>query len=215
MLRRLCLPAFGAAAILLSGGCNILGIIPAKSNNEDVPAQYVPAKDSMLVLAESYGAAPSADIDSQYVGFALTRNLKDHEIAPTVDPKVLMQLRDSNGDEYSKMTIDGIGRAAGAKQVLYVQITYADVEHPTGSDQARGIMTARVRIVDSDTGETRWPAGSRTGSVVQIQTEWTRTASDQAKIRTKMADQLADAVGKLFRTYTPDNLNDVSKVAVQ
>jgi len=50
MLRRLCLPAFGAAAILLSGGCNILGIIPAKSNNEDVPAQYVPAKDSMLVL---------------------------------------------------------------------------------------------------------------------------------------------------------------------
>jgi len=66
-----------------------------------------------------------------------------------------MQLRDSNGDEYNKMTIDGIGRAAGAKQVLYVQITYADVEHPTGSDQARGIMTARVRIVDSDTGETR------------------------------------------------------------
>lgn len=212
---RFIFPACGTAALLLLCGCNILGIIPAKSNAEDVAAEYVPAKESMLVLAESYGAAPSADIDSQYVSVALTRNLKDHEVVPTVDPKVLLQLRDANGDQYNKMTIDGIGRAAGAKQVLYVQITNAQLEHPSGSDQIRGLMAARVRIVDSDSGETRWPAGSRTGAVVRIETDWARTSSDQAKVRTQMADQLADAIGKLFRTYTPDHPTDTSKLAQQ
>lgn len=208
-----CLGACGTATLLLLCGCNIFGIVAAKSNGpEEVPAQYVPAKDSMLVLAESYGAAPSAGIDSQYVGLALTKNLREHEIAPTIDPKALTQLHDANGDQYNKMTIDGIGRAVGAKQVLYVQITNAQVEQPTGGDQVRGAMTAKVRIVDSDTGETRWPAGSRTGVVVQIQTDWSRNDSpSQSKIHDEMADQLAEAIGKLFYAYTPDRPPEMGK----
>jgi hypothetical protein len=191
----------------------MLGIVAAKSNGpEEVPAQYVPAKDSMLVLAESYGAAPSAGIDTQYLGFALTKNLREHEIAPTIDPGVLTQLRDANGDQYNKMTIDGIGRAVGAKQVLYVHITNAQVVQPNGGDQVRGAMAAKVRIVDSDTGETRWPAGSRTGVVVQIETDWSRNdSSSHVKIHDEMADELADAIGKLFRAYVPDRPPEMGK----
>jgi hypothetical protein len=208
-----CLATSGLATLLVLCGCNVLGIVTAKSNGaEEVPAQYVPAKDSLLVLAESYGAAPSAGIDTQYLGFALTKNLREHEIAPTIDPKVLTQLRDANGDQYNKMTIDSIGRAVGAKQVLYVQIITAQVDQPNGGDQVRGAMAAKVRIVDSDTGQTRWPAGSRSGVVVQIQTEWSRIdSSSQSKIHDEMADELSEAIGKLFRSYIPERPPEMGK----
>jgi hypothetical protein len=214
---RFCLAACAPAVLLMLCGCNAMGLVAADTNGpETVPAQYVPAKDSMLVLAESYGAAPTAGIDSQYLSFALTQNLRQHEIAPTIDPKILLQLRDANGDQYKHMTIDGIGRAVGAKQVLYVQITVAQLDQPTGGDQIRGAMAAKVRIVDSDTGETRWPAGSRTGAVVQIQTDWSRNDSaDQTKIHDKMADQLADEIGKLFHSYTPDRPPEMGKDVTQ
>jgi len=205
-----------AAVLPAVCGCNIFGFLGASANGpDDVPAQYVPKKESMLVLAESYGAAPSADIDSQYLSYALTKNLKDHNVAPTIDQKVLVQIRDANGEQYDKMTITAIGRAVGAKQVLYVQITSAQLEQPSGSDQVRGAMSAKVRIVDCDTGETRWPAGSRTGAVVQIQTNWARTSTSQTKIHDTMADDLAEAIGKLFHSYTPDHFTDTSKLAQQ
>jgi hypothetical protein len=73
-------------------------------------------------------------------------------------------------------------------------------------------MAAKVRIVDSDTGETRWPAGSRTGVVVQIETDWSRNdSSSHVKIHDEMADELADAIGKLFRAYVPDRPPEMGK----
>jgi hypothetical protein len=215
-VRKLFLSVCVSAMLPTLCGCNIFGFLSSTANGpDDVPAKYVPKKESMLVLAESYGAAPSADIDSQYLSYSLTKNLKDHDIAPTIDPKVLVGLRDANGDEYNKMTITAIGRAAGAKQVLYVQITNAQLEQPNGSDQVRGVMSAKVRIVDCDSGETRWPAGSRTGAVVKIQTDWARTSTPQTKIHDKMSDDLAEAIGKLFHSYTPDHFTDTSKLAQQ
>jgi hypothetical protein len=213
-VRKLLLSICVSAVLPMVCGCNIFGFLGSSANGPDpVPAQYVPKKESMLVLAESYGAAPSAEIDSQYLSYALTKNVNDNNIAPTIDPKVLVQLHDANGEQYNKMTITAIGRAANAKQVLYVQITSAQLEQPNGSDQVRGVMSAKVRIVDCETGETRWPAGSRTGAVVQIKTAWARTSTTQTKIHDTMADDLAEAIGKLFHTYTPDHFTDASKLA--
>ena len=199
-----------AAALLLTfasiaslGGCEALGVA-SESAGHTVNAKYVPNKaDSMLVLVESYQHDLSdSGIEAEHLSAALSKAIADEKIASLVDPQALEKLRDADPDQFAPMSIAEIGRRVGAKQVLYVNIDLAEIEHPIGGGQMRGRMEAIVKIVDSTSGNTRWPRDS-TSETMQITTDWIPDNANKtdADIRAQMADQMAQDIGKVFHDY--------------
>jgi hypothetical protein len=201
--------AFGALA-----GCEIAGAVADRAVDPTVNAKYVPnQKDSMLVLVESYNLALDSGIESQHMALTLGRSLRDDKIATTVDPQKLERLRDADPVRYRRMTIAEIGRRVGARQVLYVHIWRAEIVKPPGSGQMRGHLEAIVKIVDTATGDTRWPTDA-SSEAVQITTAWIPDASGttDADLRARMADQMAQDIGRLFHDYHPDEQEPAPKI---
>jgi hypothetical protein len=194
------------AALSLAGGCEFLGVASQRTTGNVVNAKYVPKKaEPMLVLVESYGLALDSDVESQHITLVLRRVLQDAKIAPLVDQQSVEQLKDSDPQKYGPMTIADIGRSVGARQVLYVNIWRSEIVKPAGSGQMRGHMNAVVKIVDSATGDTRWPTDAPSEDV-QITTDWTVEGPDNTEndLRAQMADQMAEDIGKLFHDYHTD-----------
>ncbi|HEY1922843.1 MAG TPA: hypothetical protein VGG44_08750 [Tepidisphaeraceae bacterium] len=196
-----------AVSISLAAGCELAGVaIDRASGGPTVKAKYVPVPtDSMLVLVESYGLALDSGIEAEHLTMSLGKALTDSKVAPILNNQKLERLKDIDPHEYHKMTIADIGRRLGVKQVLYVNITRADIMRPVGGGQVRGHMEATVKIVDSASAETRWPTDSAS-EAVQITTNWipdneNKTESD---VRAQMSDQMADDIGKLFHEYNLD-----------
>jgi hypothetical protein len=206
-----------AGSLLALSSCEAVGVIADKAQDPTVKAKYKPKdKDPILVLVESWGLSLDSGIEAQHMTLALRKAIVDAKVAPLVDEKALETLRDVNPDQYPTMNIAEIGRKTGAKQVLYVNIWRADVSKPGGSGQMRGQMNARVKVVDCQTGETRWPAGAPSDEV-QITTAWIPTTEKtESELRADMADQMAGDIEKLFHDYTPDEepLEDSRKVNV-
>jgi hypothetical protein len=171
-----------------------------------IKAQYIPAKEPMLVLVEAWGSAGPIGNDAARLNFALVKELKDNKIGPLVDPIALEKLRDANTTNFSRMTTTEIGRKLGAKQVLYVNVARAELDMPSGSQTLRGIVSVSVRIIDTTTGETRWPASPEDGLSLTIETPWVQnsTVTAQNDVHDDMATKMATRIGDLFHDWTPD-----------
>jgi hypothetical protein len=191
-------------------GCDLAGAVVAESTGDaTVKAKYTPDKNaSMLVLVESYGLAVDSDIESQHIALTLGRALADEKVANILDQQTLETLRDADPDGYSKLTIADIGRKVGAKQVLYVDIQRDEIEKPPGSGQMRGQIEAVIKIVDSSTGDTRWPK-NESSEAVRFTSDWTpeSNSSTDTDLRAKMADRMADDISKLFHDYKVDTID--------
>lgn len=196
-------------SILSVGGCAAAGVAAyAASPPAKIKAKYVPPMVPTLVLVESYGNAGDATIDADQLGVALVRVLQDHKIGQILDPQLVAKLREQDRDRYDKMTIDGIGRALGAKQVIYVNVLRAEVDAPTGSGTARGNIAGIVRVVDASSGETAWPSYARDGELIQIQTPWLHSDTPvptRPDVHSDMVTRMADSISKLFYDWEPEN----------
>lgn len=196
-----CTAALLACSVCLAAGCGLASVAADRAGVDTaVKATYVPNnKDSMLVLVESFGLTLDSPIESEHMTLMLNRTLADNKIAPMIDEQALERLRDADSQAYRQMTIADIGRKLGARQVLYVNITRAEIEKPPGSGQMRGHMEALVKIVDCESADTRWPTDSPS-EFVQITTHWIPQSPKQTDddLRAQMSDQMAEDIGKLF-----------------
>jgi hypothetical protein len=203
------LTALSLSFLLVAGGCAAAGAAAYAATPADtIKAKYNIPKGPTLVLVESFGNAGDATLYADQLGVALVRDLQDNKAAQLVDPRLLVNLREGDTDKYNKMTIDGIGRALGAKQVLYVNVLRAQLDNPAGSTSARGQIAVVVRIVDSTSGETAWPAYARDGELIQIQTPWLSSDAPvpmRPDVRQDMVMRTADSVSKLFYDWEPES----------
>src|SRR5437588_4399468 len=109
-------------AVLLGclAGCALVGAVGDKSMPDPVtPAAFVPPKDNMLVLVENFDNPAAVAQVAEQVDRQLTYELVQHRVAPVVNPDRLVELRLGKSRVYDKMKIADIGRAVGAKQILY------------------------------------------------------------------------------------------------
>ncbi len=194
-------------ALTLNSGCQLLSAVLFKTKGANaVPAQYTLPKQPTLVFVESYNHVLSNGFDPEQLNYALVKTFKENDLAPTIDPQKLEKLRDTAGDAYRNMTIASIGRNVGAKQIVYVNITRAEIDRPSGGGAAHGIVGAQVKVIDASTAETLWPSGADMGQPVVVPTEWVRDSNDaENKVRSDMAVMTADTIGKLFYAWTPKN----------
>lgn len=195
--------------VLALGGCKLAAALSYKAfGPPEVPAKYVPDQQPMLVLVENYRRPSAAAPEAEHLSRFLMNELEEHEIAPVVELSALDRLRDARPSEYAGMKIPAIGRAVGAGQVLYVDLLEAGVERAPGGEMARGRVAARVRIVDTEKGQTLWPNDQAEGFSVFHETRYRLLRGDvtESTVRQEAYTAAADRIIGLFRKYRPDTL---------
>jgi hypothetical protein len=191
-------------------GCTVAGAIAGKVvGPPPVKPQYAPPKDKpMLVLVENYRNPAAVAVDGRHLALRIEEELRRYDVVPVVPAETLEAVRADPA--YAKMTIPAVGRAAGAGQVLYVNVTALSVERTVGGDMLRGHAEVAVRVVDAASGATRWPTDNPAGHPVPIQTPWVRQGegANEASLRDQMCRQAAGYIVKLFRKHSPEETID-------
>src|SRR5262249_30739191 len=100
-----------------------------------------------------------------------------------------------------------IGKRVGAKQVLYINITEVALSGAIGAETASGKCSARVKIIDTESGQARWPEDAVQGYPVTVKspTVNARDESDEAALRQAPQQQLATKIARLFYPTTTDD----------
>ena len=193
------------AALASLAGCTPVGMLTHKLVGPPPrPAQYVPAKEPMLVFVEKYRNPSSVVLDADRLARRISDELARHNIAPLVAPDRLEAVRAQS--DYAKMTIPAVGRAAGAKQILYVNVRQYGVEGTVAGEMTKGKGELTVRVVDAKTGANRWPTDSPAGHTVTIETPWLRREEvpTETALRDRMSRQAATYIVKLFRKHSAE-----------
>lgn len=196
--------AAGAAAYVLMG-------------DAPVDAQYILPRVSTLVLVENYTNADATQDDADVLTHYIIDDLKKHlnnkkkeekkKELPIVfiDPQKIYDLRTLDSRKYHRMKIQDIGRAVGARQVIYVSLDSVDVQNMGGTEIMRGVGSARVKVINTVTGQTQWPAeftgGYPVGFQSKLVTPQENISYDQARDRTMRTT--AQSISRLFYKYNP------------
>src|SRR2546428_4652522 len=191
-------------------GRNLVGAVASKVVGEPpVAARYVPASQKrMLVLVENYQNPAAARLDAQRLTVHLADELSRHHVAPVVDPDEAESLRSRAG--YREMKVQDVGRAAGAQQVLYVNVQQFGVDNTVAGEMMKARAEMRVRVVDVASGRTLWPRDTPEGRTVAAETAWVRTPAGSSDgtpepgLRDQVAAVAANQIVKLFRNWRPD-----------
>lgn len=190
---------------LLAGGCSIVGAVGSKfTGAQKVAPQYRPPQEPMLVLVENYHNPAATRLDAQRLGLRLAEELNDRGVAPVVDPGRVESLQ--GRDDYGTMPIEKVGQAVGARQVLYVNLREFGSSGTVGDDAVKGRADMHVRVVDAATGRTRWPTDASRGYRVTVETPWSgQRRAGEVAVREQLARRAAHEIGKLFRTWSPED----------
>jgi hypothetical protein len=193
------------ACAALCSGCAVGGAWQAIFGPNKVKAKYVPPKVPTLVLVENYRNPAISQIDTDLVASELCQQLTENNVVPLVDPDKLTGVRDMDEAKYHAMSQVEIGKAVGAKQVIYVELLESSVEADSTESAARGRVSAQVRVVDVDTGLTLWPLDEAQGYPLSADVPYNRADPDRVTaMHAQMLAQLSDAVAKLFYNWQGD-----------
>jgi PBP1b-binding outer membrane lipoprotein LpoB len=191
--------------ILLSG-CAVVGAAADKvMGPSEVKAKYVPPQEPMLVIAESFQHPSETMVESEQLVQKVAEQLKEHKVVPLVDSAAPFNLKASKPEEYHQMTIAQIGRTLGAKQVLYIDIAESNVFVAQASEMLKGKAVVRVRVVDAETGNTKWPEEGGEGYPLVVETPMLREGQgvDESAVRLQLQEVMGEKIAQLFYTYKP------------
>jgi PBP1b-binding outer membrane lipoprotein LpoB len=194
--------------LLFVPGCLVVGAVTEKvMGPADVKAKYVPPQEPMLVLAENYQHPSEIMVESEQLVQKVAQLIKDHKVAPLVDPTAPFNLKASKPAEYQQMTIAQIGRTLGAKQVLYINIDQSNVFVAQASEMLKGKAMVHVRIVDTESGNTSWPdEGAAEGYPLVVETPMIREGKgvNEPAVRLQLQEAMGEKIAQLFYTYKPE-----------
>jgi len=193
--------------LALLAGCNAVGAIAYKLGPPPrTPAKYKPAQELAVIVVENYRNPSASDVDSEQLARLIGDELRNNKVVPLVAENAVQHLRDVDREKFRAMTIPAIGRAVGAKQVIYVDLVRSSMEVAVGESMVRGSMDATVRVVDATTGQTRWPSESQQGWPVSVQSPFTTVdeKASETAFRRKMHESMALQVSHLFYDWLND-----------
>lgn len=195
--------------LLTSSGCNVVGAVLAKTAPPPtIKAEYALAKEPTLIMVENFNNPAALRLEADSVAHHLAGEFELHKVAPVVDRAKADKLRKEKGAEYRKMPLDAIGRAVGAKQVIYVDLQRFEIGQAIASEQYTGRAEANVRIVD-DSGVVLWPTDTAAGYPVSVKIEPDpgATAAGDHAARNRLHAALADRIAKLFRDWQAEEVD--------
>ena len=148
------------AACIFLAGCNVVGAVGSKLfGNGDNPAEYTFPKDQpLLVIVEEYQRPGELQESADQLASLISDKLKELKVAPIIPTEKLLAFRTEKGTDYAALKITDIGRATWTPGRSSTSISNA--ARPKGSSAraiSRGNIDAAVRVVDVDSGQTKWP----------------------------------------------------------
>lgn len=203
----------GAAAALLAVvlGCAVPAALWYRTvGPPPIPARYTPPKDQpMLVLVENVHSGSQALPEADDLGRVMYDTLKANDVAPLVDPTKLHGLRDANAQAFAKMSIAEIGRAVGARQVLYVDVKQLDLENPPGSEVVKARVSVVVKVVDVATARPAWPE-SGDGEPYVHETRLARVTdmSTRGSISRQVLRESGEQLSRWFYNFKPETMGE-------
>lgn len=197
-------------ALLLVSGCAAAGFVAqAVQGPPKTKALYVPAEVPTIVIVENYKGGASANAtDADMLANLITTELERHEVVPVISPDKLMQLRRKDPSAYRGMTVAQIGRAVGAKQVLYVDLISAEVDDGVlGTNTTTSKVDARVKWIDIADAKMLWPSDPADGFPVVFKSAPTFIGDgmSMARARSDMHRSAAQAITQLFYTHLTES----------
>jgi hypothetical protein len=194
-------------ALLFTAGCEILGVIIHGTVGEpSVDAKYVPKNVPTLVFVENYRSPDEAQLDGDQIAHAVTDELKKDAKLEVIDPDKLAPLREEDPTKFRAMTCQAIGRAVGAKQIIYVDLLESGVTGDISQTVVHAHAVAQVKMVDVESGNTLWPADSSHGTELEAKADFDPNDNSKAQsMRTEMLASLSSRIAKLFHRWKPDN----------
>jgi len=187
--------------LLSSAGCNIMGLGGyVASGSMKSPPEYKLENRRTLVLVENFENPDLYAVQGERIGRTIGGELTDNKVASFVEPAKVDDLKTSNAADFRKMDIPAVGRAVGAKQVIYVNLVKFSTDSPIGDQRFVGRAEARVKVIDAETGHTLWPLDSSSGRVVQLQTKYDPDVDDTkaAVMQDQVCQNLAVKIANLF-----------------
>ena len=193
----------------VAGGCAAGGALLYKlSPPPTVPAEYKPAKEPTLVLAENFQNPDLVQVQADRLAREISQELLDHKVVPVVAPEKLADLRGAKGESFHSMNLPAVGEAVGARQVIYVDLSQFTVDQQPGSNMNKGKATAMVKLVEVPSGHTLWPRDTSAGREVKVETPFVRPGEGSPdSIQEEMFHTMADKIAKLFYDWQSDQVD--------
>jgi hypothetical protein len=203
LLNLLCVGLLGG---MVSGCVAVAAIASKASPPPAVPAEYKPAKELTLVLVESYENPDLYEVESERIARDLTEAFAaEKKTFPVVPEQRLMELKASKGSEFRQMSVPGIAKALGAKQVIYVDLMKFTADPAIGSETMRGEARATVKLVDADTGHTLWPRDSSVGREISYTTPaLSAEGTSRNAVQQQLYEHMGEQIEHLFHDWVDE-----------
>jgi hypothetical protein len=186
--------------LLFVPGCNLMGFAADKAGEYATQdAQYVPKDEPTVVIAENWKNPSGTELDSEEMARDVYDELRSNDFKSLIDPVSVIDLRSQRPDFHS-LSVSQIGKLVGAKQVIYINVTSVQLMSAEGSDSVHGQVTGRVKVIDVETAEARWPTDSMEGYPISISSPMATAHNDrdETTLRADLIQAAAIRVSKLF-----------------
>jgi len=199
-----------AVVLLLVGGCNIVG--PASyivGGTGDVEAEYVLPDVPTVVFVDDRANVVNPVSLRRVIADRISQDLMEEKVLTlTISPQDAMAVAKQRERANEIMSIEDIGRAVGAKQVIYVQMMqFRDT--PDGSTPRPAGM-CQVKVIDVESQQRTYPAKESKDSVRTVQVsgrpvdpETYRTRTGRLSVFNDLALMMGQHVGRLFYKHEP------------
>jgi hypothetical protein len=200
------------AVVVLGGvvsGCAAISAVTYKvTGDPKVPAEYKPVNQPTLVLVENYQNPDQYRSAATELERDIGLELKNNKVTQVIDEEKLENLRSGDEAAYRKMRVAEVGKAVGAKQVIYVNLVKFNALTPIGSGEMSGLCEGLVKVIDVETGRTLWPTDTSAGRDVKYETKHEEAVdfSSQSAVQEQMASAMGDKIARLFyASNEPEN----------
>ena len=210
------LRSVGAFLLLAScTGCPAVGVIADKiAGPRPIEAMYEPGKTTqLLVIAENYRIPTQNPTDSDRLARLVSDQLAAKEVALIVSQEKLALVRDARPGAFNRMSVVDVGKAVGAQQVLYIDVSGIGVGAQQGSNMLKGIGRATVKVINVASGDIAFPKDMSDGMPVTYETPM-RRATDVTTpdaMRAETITGLSSRIARLFFKYQPTDLEAIDR----
>jgi hypothetical protein len=191
----------------MTGGCGALGVpLYTVFGDPPIPAQYDPPKVPTLVLVENARSPGDVQVDADQIAQQVCEELRTKAKMDIIDPDKVAELREEDPKKYHAMYVGDIGKAVGAKQVIYIDLIESAVTGDVTQTTIHAQAVAHIRVVNVATGNNLWPASPPDGKELAAKMDFDSMDSSKAMaMHMDLLTQLSSQISKLFYTWKPDD----------
>ena len=212
---RRALPALLLGAALPAGGCNI--ITPAAyiaMGQPKAAARYQLEDRSTVVFVDDRENAIPANASRvrQEIADKVSKDLLEQKILTNViSPRDAMALARSHDRQGNLLSVEALGEAVGAQQVIYVEM--ASFRGSVDNQAPRPAAACMVKVVDVEQRRRLFPPADVEKASEEVfalgepmSQVLYRSSQGRRQVEQTLADLMGDRVAKLFYKHVPEEL---------